>query len=151
MFPISQRLGHGRTARGAFLCGPTGFDEDERLTSVLGFVGRHEDECGPSCIGYSFGQPVIPEHVTDLQFLESDPLVRVDDTAARLVQKVPAAVRYLLVDPGDFTPLLGSVLGALPLARKSALLALERLLGLLERTNGLGDSPIGRGEVVLET
>jgi hypothetical protein len=77
--------------------------------------------------------------------------VRVDDAAARLVQKVPAAIRYLLVDRVDFAPLLGSVLGALPLARKLALLALEPLLGLLERTNGLGDSPIGRGQVVLET
>jgi hypothetical protein len=73
VFPFSQRLGHGRTALGAFLCGSTGFDEDERLTSVFGFVGRHEDERGPSCIGYSFGQPVILEHVTNSQFLESDP------------------------------------------------------------------------------
>ena len=64
-------------------------------------VSEFAEELRPARIRDGSRQPVVPQHVPDLQMLDRDDLIFVQQLGRELLQGVPTHVSDVLVDAGD--------------------------------------------------
>ena len=103
---------------------------DERPAVPLCLVLQLAKDLAPAHIGDMFGQTVIPDQAPDVQIFHDDHLVFANQSGGHLVDKVHAAITYLLVNLGDLQTGFLAVLRTFLLAGHLALRSCQLLLVL---------------------
>src|SRR5919199_1533371 len=151
MCSLTQRLFDDFPTVRTVLAGVVGRDGNRYHPKHFPKIFQPTAESRPCCIRYGFRQLSILDHITHLQVLIGDQVVRLDYASCQLHGKIFTLPTYLQVFSAQTISRFGSIIGAFLSTRKLATQTLERLLRLPEMSWVLDSLPIRVGVEVSQS
>ncbi len=145
MSSFTQRLVDNFPAVRAVLTGVVGWNSNSYYAKHFAKIFQPIPKSRPCSIGYRLRQSSILDHITHLQVLIGDQVVRLDYASCQLHSKIFTLPTDLKVLPAQTVSCFGSILRAFLSTRKSSCQPLEPFFRLPEMTWVLDSLPIRIG------
>jgi hypothetical protein len=145
MCALTQRLLDNFPTFRAILAGVVGWDSDCHHSKHLAEILQPTAEVRPCSIRDRLGQLAICDHISHLQILISNQVVRLDYAPCQLHGKVFTLPTYFEVRSSKAVSRLGSILGAFFSVRKFALKPFQGFFRLPKMTGIVESFPIRIG------